>query len=226
MAQKTDIKPIAQKIAVSRIEDNLPKVPESQGVGAVNLISGAVLAITGFLKGKQEAKKQQRVQAAKDATSTYIDNVLGTLENVGYQLINQNQKPGTLEFETLLKKNLYDEIGYLGYCNANIWGPDSEQFRGKPERPIWFTIKGGGINVTPSPGLHVPANIADIWYQRCRTIREGWVTAYRQKLIREGRIQELEQLDSAYSRANIIYWVALSGIMGILLFILFKKGKK
>ena len=126
-----------------------------------------------------------------------------------------------------LKKNLYDSIGYKGYCDADIWGPESDSLRGQPNRPVWFKITSAGASVSTSPGLHAPENIENIWYQSCKSIREGWILAYRNKLIREGRLAELEQLKSSSVKINLVYWLILGTIVGSLIFLFIKKkGRK
>lgn len=229
MAERTNIKPVVQKIAVSSIEEQINqkyKPEQSTLSSAIDLISGAVLATMSYLRSKQEAKKQERVAAATSATGDYVNKALATLEQTGYDLIDQNIKPGTLEFEMALKKNLYDSIGYQGYCDAVIWAPESENLKGQPNRPIWFTITSAGASVSTLPGLHAPANIENIWYNGCKSIRERWILSYRNKLVREGRLAELSQIQSSSVRINLVYWLILGTVVGGLIFLFVKKKGK
>lgn len=174
-----------------------------QFLGSLVELAGALtLGLLSFKKQKKTQAKREKVQQQHQQVRDEANAILDTIEQTGLTLVQEHGlNPITAEFEQALYSALFDEVGYKGNCNANVWLPGSKP--GK-DRPIWFTVTGNGRRLVPVGLLAPPPNFQELWYVRCKNSRDNWIAAYRKLLIQQGRAQEAQDFESSLSKAT---WV-------------------
>ena len=177
----------------------------------IDFISGVGIAAWSFLGKKKSAKEQQRLARSQNETKSTTNRILLEIRETGVALIDKGYTPGTKEFETLLVQVLYPKLGYKGNCNATIWAPGQEK-----NKKVWFKISKNGRSLQTTPGFVAPDNFQSYWYVQCKNIQDFWVNVYQDKLISEGRLQELEQFQTMYKKGNLILKIAFGGVFAIL----------
>lgn len=219
-----DEKELAKAALVDKAQAEL--APQSPWSFAIDFLSAIGLAVFGFVNSKERMEKQQKKQKAQATVENYVLDVLSTIQQTGLELIKAGLQPGTELFETNLKNNLYDVVGYKGNCEADIWAPDTVTLVGNPERPIWFSVRNRGASLATAPALIAPNNLSTLWYNSCRSIRDGWMQVYINKLRAEGREAEIKQIQSDYFNINVIYWLFFGGILSVLVMTLLLRSRK
>lgn len=187
--------------------------------GVVELVGNLSIAAWSFFTQKKQQKERARLTRKQTATQNNVDDILLTIEDTGFAIIEQHGvNPTSQEFEKILVDNLYKEIGYKGNCNATVWLPGNKP---GPNRPVWFKVTQNGRKFEATPNLHTPPpNIQTYWYVQCRNIKDKWVNAYTDLLIEQGRIQELEQFQASLKKGSKILRVTF-GIMFLVIGVLF-----
>ncbi|RJR10584.1 hypothetical protein C4588_03010 [Candidatus Parcubacteria bacterium] len=176
----------------------------------IDLVSGIGIAAYSFITQRKEAKKQEKKTKKQVANQSYIDEVLSKIEATGDALIESGYNPLTAQFEDALYKNLIDDVGYRGYCNASVWVPGTKP---GPGRLVMFKASNDGRTVTPINMDEPPYDFQTYWYSRCRGFKDKWILDYQDILIRQGRVAELEELQSSVSKGT---WI-VRGTIGIFL---------
>lgn len=221
---KIDTEELVKAAAIDKAQAEL--APQSPWSFAIDFFTAIGLAVFGFVSGKERQEKQQQKQKAQDSVENYTLDVLSTINQTGLELVKAGLQPGTELFEVNLKNNLYDLVGYRGNCEADVWAPNTEVSVGKPERPIWFTVRNNGASLSIAPALIAPGNLSTLWFNTCRSIRDGWMQAYINKLRAEGKEAQIKQIQSDYFNANVIYWIFFGGLTSVLLITLLIKSRK
>lgn len=171
--------------------------------------AGIGLVLQNFFSQKKRTKKKERELRRRSASQDYVDSILTEIGDVGHALIEHGLSPLSPDFEKNLYNNLFQKIGYQGQCNATIWAPGSEP---GPDRPTLFKVTQNGRVLTITGMQDAPIDLQTYWYSRCQGLRDEWILTYQNKLIREGRIAELEDLKKTLSEAHLV----LYGVFGII----------
>lgn len=175
----------------------------------IDLISGIGIAAYSFLSQKKRAKKKERKTKNQAIIQSYVDLVLSEISNTGSALVDQGINPLSPEFEQQLYNNLFDKVGYRGHCNATVWVQNTKP---EPNRPILFKATRDGRVIVPVTMQDPPNDLQTYWYSQCKGLKDGWVIAYQDLLIREGRMAELEELHSSIKTGQ---WI-LRGVFGVI----------
>jgi hypothetical protein len=204
----------ATQIAVSHVRGGF--TASDVLAGLIEAGSAAAVMARQYFRDKRRAKRAERRQKAYMQIYKNTDEILSLIQDTGDVVIEEHGiDPTTPEFEKILKDNLYQKVGYQGYCNATVWMPGSKP---GPGRMIWFIAKNGGRTVTPvNMGAAIPPNFAVDWYIDCRGMRDRWAGRYQDLLIDQGRLQELEAFQRSYKKGITIIRV----VFGLILTILF-----
>lgn len=186
----------------------------------VNLASAAWIGFQSFFSQKKKQEKQAKAQRHWENVNQSIDKILNQIIQTGLILARQKGvDPTTADFERLLYENLFEAVGYRGNCNATVWKPGSKPGSG---RPVWFTISGNGSKLTSHDLTNLPPNLQQKWYVHCKNAKDLWVKAYREFLIEQGRLQELEDFDQAHGKSvwtlRIGFGLVASILVGIAVF--------
>jgi len=126
----------------------------------------AVKALQDKFAGKLES------DAAKMA---YLKLLIIRFRSLGVRLARTTRaRPGTKEFDILLRHALKHDMNYKGGCDVDIYIPFRPgDVMGKP-RPVWGSISGRGF-VT---GGNVPRDVGPIWASGCKGAHDEFKTAY------------------------------------------------
>lgn len=136
------------------------------GIAAANAaINTAHAAKVSKIQKKQEGKLE-----ADELAMTYIRNLVHRVETLGTRLARTSGiRPGTPQFEELLKEALVSDMVYHGNCNADIYIPPTASSKTGEPRTIWGKINRTGFLEQPS-GL--PADVGPIWATGCKNAQD------------------------------------------------------
>ena len=183
--------------------------------GAIDFISNIGIAVWQFTGQRKRAKKQEKLTRDQQKVRSGVDGILDAIEETGLQLVDQGVEPGTKEFEGALYKLLFNAVGYRGNCNVMAWSPNTKP--GK-NRPYMFRVTNNGKTLTPGPAMKAKVpNLQTYWYTRCKNAKDMWVQAYSQKLLAEGRLQELEAFQASLKKGKMIVKVVFGLLFAIML---------
>lgn len=202
------------------VEDSLQKVGSagtSYRVGAmlataIDIVSGLGIAAYSFLTERKRTKKKEKRNKNQAAIQNYVDSILDEIKATGETLVSDGVSPLTPEFEQQLYNALFTKVGYRGQCNATVWHPGSKP---GPDRPIMFKATKDGRVVVPVTMKDPPDDLQTYWYSRCRGLKDNWVLLYQDQLIQQGRVAELEELQSTLSKGR---WIVSGVFATIFLF--------
>ena len=201
---------IAEKSGISSAQ----RVASSYRGGAIlaaiiDFASGLGIAAYSFLSQKKRAKKKEKRTKGQAAIQSYVDLVLEETRLAGDTLIANDLNPLTPEFEQELYNNLFNKVGYRGHCNATVWVPGTSP---GPNRPIMFKATKDGRVVIPVTMKDPPDDLQTYWYSHCRSLKDKWVLDYQDQLIQQGRVAELEELQSTLRKGR---WL-VNGVFGVI----------
>jgi len=136
------------------------------GVAAANAGINAYHAVkVGKIQRQQEHKLE-----ADEIAMLYIRNLIYRLESLGTRLARTSGiRPGTPEFEGLLKKALISDMVYQGNCNADIFIPPTSTSKAGEPRSIWGKINRTGFLEQPSA---LPPDVGPIWATGCKNAQD------------------------------------------------------
>lgn len=118
-------------------------------------------------------KMQQGFQKKLDSDANnieYIRLLVSRLKSLGNRIAKTTpHRPGTKEFEALLKKVLINDMLYKSYCNADIYFPmGPNDVPGRP-RDVWASINSTGYVKKPTI---VPPDVGPIWAAGCKNAHD------------------------------------------------------
>lgn len=136
------------------------------GVAAANAgINAAHAAKVSKIQKKQEGKLD-----ADELAMTYIRNLVHRIETLGTRLARTSgRRPGTPEFEELLKEALASDMNYQGNCNADIYIPPTSTSKAGEPRSIWGKINRTGFLEQPSV---LPPDVGPLWATGCKNAQD------------------------------------------------------
>lgn len=189
--------------------------------GIIDVVSSLGITAYQFLSSKKTSEQRKKLQQKFDSVNKSAIDILNTIRSTGFNVIDQfGIDPTTEEFEKTLINTpdesgatLYQKTGYKGNCNATIWDPSSTG----NNRPIWFSVNNNGQTLIPGTLKDVPTNFETTWYVTCRNIRDEWVVAYQNLLMKQGREQELKDFKKRVSTGINITRIFFGLIFGVLI---------
>jgi len=191
---------------------------------AVALIGSAVtnVALTAGHAVKMN-KMQQGFQKKLDndaARMDYIRLMVARFKSLGTRLARTTRhRPGTPEFNLLLKKALINDMFYRSYCNADIYWPmGKEDAFGKP-RKVWGSINRSGFVKKPT---QLPRDVGPIWASGCKNGHDEFSIAYANKFKGDRRFQHLKTHKIDVGTMNLLLRVG-SGLFLMIVAILMIK---
>lgn len=120
-------------------------------------------------------REQERKLELDEIAMSYIRNLVHRFETLGTRLARTSRvRPGTPEFEALLRNSLKSDMFYRGNCKADIYVPPTES-TGTGAREIWGRINPTGHLEQPSM---IPPDVGPIWSSGCRTAQDKFKIAY------------------------------------------------
>lgn len=187
----------------------------------IDVVGNLGIAAWQYLSGKKAQKKKMRLQRNQQVVQDNAVGILETIIETGNTIVTQHGiDPTTPEFEKIMYDNLYQPVGYRGYCNANVWMPGSKP--GQPNRPVWFTVTKNGRVLKPINLRDMPPNFQEFWYTECRNARDSWARTYMQLLVQQGRARELADFQAAYESGDKYMKIGFGIIAAILMFIIIR----
>jgi hypothetical protein len=136
------------------------------GVAAANAgINAAHAAKVSKIQKRQGSKLD-----ADELAMTYVRNLVHRIETLGTRLARTSgRRPGTAEFEELLKEALSSDMNYQGNCNADIYVPPTSTSKVGEPRTIWGKINRTGFLEQPS---RLPPDVGPIWATGCKNAQD------------------------------------------------------
>lgn len=121
-------------------------------------------------------RQQERKLEDDEIAMTYIRNLVYRLETLGTRLSRTSGiRPGTPEFEALLKEAMSSDMDYQGLCNASIYiPPNATSKRGEP-RTVWGKINRTGFLEQPSA---LAPDVGPIWATGCKNAQDKFRIAF------------------------------------------------
>jgi len=176
------------------------------GALVFGLIGGLVdMAIGAIEKG--EARKKLKKSFFDYLLKRYNTQIfISALERMGPAMLYVQSlgiKPGTPQFEDLLKRKLYSEIGYRGNCEIDLYGPAPPG----QKRPLLATISRTGKMTTNTQYLD-PA-LGAKWVEACEEMHkaalQAWAEEQKEKILfeREMKAESEEAKRNAITRMSI-----------------------
>lgn len=246
-----------------------PQIIKAAGVGKViEMIGDLAIAGVNFFVTKKRQEQAQKKKEAEERSASYIDKLLGQINSAGKSLVSQGLVPDTDGFEIALKNILYKDVGYCGYCNADLWSPpplknfkyividsngketsgqvsatnateainkvkddffqrnikisrnvEIEEVLGTSQpRFLWVKIENKGTSISFADNrASLPGNLITYWQTSCQNIRDGWISEFSQKLIKEGRANELQSYQQMFSGTGKTLQFAFGSIALVML---------
>lgn len=197
----------------------------------VNIVGIVGISAWQYMSGKKRQKKKQRITRQQANAQNSIDGLLTAINTTGTDIVSRGVDPTTANFEAIMHKVLYPQIGYRGNCNIIAKVPLPKKTKGAPatkeeDRPVWFTVTGNGRIFTPINARSLPPNLQTYWQTNCRGFKDIWASAYQDMLIQEGRIRELDDFQAAQKKGVAVLRISFGVILGILLIIAMVYGVK
>lgn len=197
--------------------------------GPMGLLAGALVGgiVDVFLgaRRKREQRKEMKRAFFRQLLKRYNTQIfISALERMGPAMVyvqSLGLKPGSAQYDALLKKKLFSEIGYKGNCAIDLYGPAPP---GAP-RPLLATIDRGGKMHAHSP--HIDTALGARWAEACKEMHKAALQQWAEE--KKGDIlfdRELKTERSAAKR-NVITRISINVGIGMLLvgYMLRQKGK-
>jgi len=197
--------------------------------GPMGLVAGALIGgiIDVFIgaKKKKDLRKQMKEEFFLRLLKRYNTQIfISALERMGPAMIyvqSLGLRPGTPQYNELLKKKLFSEIGYRGNCAIDLYGPAPA---GQP-RPLLATIDSGGKMHARSP--HIDLALGPKWAEACKEMHKAALQAWAEEK-RENILFDRElKAERGVAKRNAITRISINVGIGMLLigYMLRQKGK-
>jgi hypothetical protein len=220
MSQQSSISLTANSIATAAM-----LIP---GIGtAVGALIAVGASIFGTIFGNRAALKALKRQLNRDLLKRYNNTVftsaLQRLAPAMEQLVELGLQPGTPEFEAMLEKKLYPDIGYKANCNIDLWNP------GIPGRPNTRFLMAK-INNTGHVDWAVPAfdlNNGKQWFDICKQLKIAALQQWAEEQASEGDFQhQLQKQKDEAKRQMITRALVVAGLGMLLIGFTLRQKKK
>jgi hypothetical protein len=144
------------------------------GTAAANAVIGVKHALK-VDKMQQRFKRHLQSDAEKMDYIKYIGTRFGSV--VKRLSVTSPHRPGTEDFDRLLKAALKNDMLYQGDCSADVYVPMQPTDKPGP-RPVFASIGKYGEFVKGSAG--VPRDVGLLWNSKCRTaLDEGLIAGVK-----------------------------------------------
>lgn len=196
--------------------------PLGMGVGAA---IGAIADVFIGAYAKKKARKQMKKDFLLQLLKRYNTQIfISVLERLGAAMIYVQElglKPGSDQYDALLKKKLFSEIGYNGKCEIHLYGPAPVGAK----RPLLAVINRHGKLTPYSP--HIDINLGAKWAEACTEIHKAalkmWAAEQRDTILyKRERKKESEQAQ----RNTITRIMVNGGLILIMIGYTIKQKKK
>jgi len=163
-------------------------------IPAIALVGSAVanVAVSAH-HAVQMNKLQQGFQRKLDSDAArmeYIRFMVARFKSLGTRLARTTRhRPGTKEFNLLLKKAMINDMFYRGYCEADIYVPmGGKDSPGRP-RSVWASITRSGFI---KHGRGLPRDVGPIWSVGCKNSHDEFSIAAITKFKGKRRFQRFK----------------------------------
>jgi hypothetical protein len=196
------------------------------GIGVVaGALIGGVVDI--FLSARQKKKARKRMKKAfmlqlLKRFNSYV--FVSALERLGMAMMYIQAlglKPGTPDFDKMLKKKTFPEIGYKGDCAIDLLGPAPEG----QQRPVLASIDKTGY-IQPY-SQHIDLSVGKKWAEACKELHKAalkaWAAEQSENIIFKRELQA--EKDASRRRAATRIMVNTGLIMLMLGYTIMQKKK-
>jgi len=186
--------------------------------GPMGLLAGALIggAVDIFLnaKKKKELRKKMKAEFFLKLLKRYNTQIfISALERMGPAMMyiqSLGLKPGSPQYDELLKKKLFSEIGYKGNCEIDLYGPAPP---GAP-RPLIATIDRTGKMLARSP--HIDMALGPKWLEACKEMHKAalkeWALEQRENILFERELTT----ERGTAKRNAITRISINVGIGLL----------
>ena len=163
-------------------------------------------------------QKQQEKHLESDAAQmTYIRNLVFRLETLGTRLAKTSGiRPGTPEFEDLLRKAMSPDMTYQGNCNADIYVPPTATDKPGESRAIWGKINRTGFLEQPSS---LPPDVGPLWATGCKNAQDKFKISAITALKESRKFKHIKETKSDIGMTNLFVTFG-AGLFLIIVFLL------
>ena len=162
-------------------------------------------------------KQQEKKLEFDEIQMAYVRNLVYRLEALGTRLARTSGvRPGTPEFEELLKEALKSDMEYKGNCNADIFVPPTATSKAGEPRSIWGKISRTGFLEQPS-GL--PPDVGPIWASGCKNAQDKFRVAFIDAFKEEQQFRRIKTTKSDTGTLALFFTFG-AGLLLLVMFVL------
>ena len=188
-------------------------------------VVGAVVDVVLSYGSRKKARRKMRKAMMRAIIKKYQTQVfVSTLERMAAAMMHLAElkvKPGTKQYDKLLQKMLFREIGYTGDCGAMILEPakpgEKRKVLAVMERGWeWDGTKWKNSDKMTSYSL-LDASLGPKWHEACRDLHEAALKSWAEDKALDILEERARKAQSAESKRNLATRVMVNGGIALVL---------